>query len=283
MMKLGIAKLGALAVMTVVLTATAWSQDDSRPSLKQTQPGQTAPGQTAPDNTAKDQNAPAPTPEDTDYQAVYAARTGNPADVVQLGEAFVAKYPMSVHVLEVDTLLTSAYMETNQIDKMLDAGGKALQIDPDDVDVLPVLAWAVARRANQQTPDGLQQLQKVQVWARHGIELLSAITKPEGLDDAAFTAAKNDKLSMCHDGLGVVDIKTGKFDDGITEITQAMQLGSETDPVDYLLLGVAQESTKHFDDAIASFNKCATTGPVQTQCKNGVDDAKKKAAQNVSK
>jgi tetratricopeptide (TPR) repeat protein len=77
-----------------------------------------------------------------------------------------------------------------------------------------------------------------------------------------------------------VDLKTGKFDDAIAELTQAIQLGHETDPVDYLLLGVAQESTSHFDEAIASFSKCATDGPVQTQCKNAIDDTKKKAAAN---
>ena len=277
-MKLRVAKVGLSAVLGILLAGAAWAQNDqnnneARPSLKQPAPGQTTNDQKA---------APAPSPEDVDYQAVYAARTGNPADVVQLGEAFVAKYPSSMHLLTVYSLLTPAYMETNQIDKMLDAGGKALQIDPDDVDVLPVLAWAVPRRVNGQTPEGTQQLQKAQAWARHGIELLNVLAKPEGLDDATFAAVKNEKLSMCHDGLGVVDIKTGKFDDAIAELNQGMQLGNETDPVDYLLLGIAQEATNHFDDAIASFTKCSTTGPVQTQCKSGIDDAKKKAAGNVA-
>ena len=263
-------------MLGILLAGMAWAQNDpnneSRPSLKQQAPGETAKDRKAP---------PPPTPEDDAYQAFFAARTGDPAKVVELGEAFIAKYPMSVHELAVYSLLTPAYMETNQIDKMIDVGGKALQMDPDDVDVLPVLAWAVPRRANGQTPEGLQQLQKAQAWARHGIELLNAVVKPDGLDQATFDAAKNEKLSMCHDGLGVVNIKTGKYDDAIAELTQAMQLGNEADSVDYLLLGVAQEATSHFDDAIASFTKCATNGPVQTQCKNGIDDTKKKAAKNV--
>lgn len=275
-MKCRVARVGALAVLGVLLAGMASAQNDqnneSRPSLKQQAPGETAKDQKAP---------PPPTPEDDAYQAFFAARTGDPAKVVELGEAFIAKYPMSVHELAIYSLLTPAYMETNQVDKMIDVGGKALQMDPDDVDVLPVLAWAVPRRANGQTPEGLQQLQKAQAWARHGIELLNAVVKPDGLDQATFDAAKNEKLSMCHDGLGVVNIKTGKYDDAIAELTQAMQLGNEADPVDYLLLGVAQEATSHFDDAIASFTKCATNGPVQTQCKNGIDDTKKKAAKNV--
>lgn len=275
-MKHSLGKIGALTVLGILLAGTAWAQnDEQRPSLKQTAPGQTTNDQ----NAQKDQNAqPAPNPEDVDYQAVYDARTGDPAKVIELGEAFTAKYPASAHNLAVYSMLTPAYMETNQVDKMVDVGGKALQIDPDDVDVLAVLAWAVPRRVNAQAPDGLQQLQKAQVWAQHDIELLNSLVKPDGLDDAAFQSAKNDKLSMCHDGLGVVDLKTGKFDAAIAEITQAMQLAAQSDPVDYLLLGAAQEATNHFDEAIASFTKCSADGPVQTQCKNGIDDTKKREA-----
>jgi len=269
-----VAAFGAIAVLAISLFGTGWAQNgqdnESRPSLRQ-QPGQTA---------KDDQKPPAPTPEDNDYQAVVSAQS-DPGNLIPLGEAFVAKYPGSTHMLAVYSILTPAYLETNQVEKMVDVGGKALQLDPDDVDVLPILAFAVPRRTNAQTPEGMQQLQRAQAWAQHGIELLNALAKPEGADDAAFQAAKNDKLSMCHDGLGAVDLKTGKFDDAITELTQSMQLGSEPDPVDYLLLGIAQESTNHFDEAVASFTKCAAAGPVQTQCKAGIDETKKKAAKDA--
>ena len=66
----------------------------------------------------------------------------------------MAKYPDSKYKVAVYSLLTTAYMGTNQIDKMVDAGGKVLQIDPDDVDILPILAWAVPRRFNGQTAEG---------------------------------------------------------------------------------------------------------------------------------
>jgi tetratricopeptide (TPR) repeat protein len=268
------ATVGAIAVLAISLCGMAWAQngqnDESRPSLRQ-QPGQTA---------KDDQKPPAPSPEDDAYQAILSVQN-DPANVIPLGEAFTTKYPASMHLLAVYSILTPAYLETNQFDKMNDAGAKALQLDADDVDVLPILAFAVPRRANAKMPEGLEQLQKAQTWARHGIELLDAMTKPDGADDAAFQAAKNEKLSMCHDGLGVVDLKTGKFDDAITELKQSMQLGSEPDPVDYLLLGIAQESTNHFDEAVASFTKCAAAGPVQTQCKAGIDETKKKATKDA--
>ena len=89
------------------------------------------------------------------------------------------------------------------------------------------------------------------------------------------------KLAMCHDGLGVAEVKTGKFDDAITELTQSIQLSETPDPVDYYLLGVADEETSHFTDAIATFTKCAAEGPMQAQCKAGLDEAKKKSANSL--
>ena len=53
------------------------------------------------------------------------------------------------------------------------------------------------------------------------------------------------------------------------------------DPVDFYLLGVANQLTSHFSDAISAFTKCSTAGPLQPQCKAGLDDAKKKSQNSL--
>ena len=198
-----------------------------------------------------------------------------------LGEAFVAKYPESVYDGAVYSEMASAYLQTNQTDKMLVAGTKALEKNPDNVDVLPIMAWAIPRRANPQTADGAQDLKKAQDWAKHGITLLTSMPKPAEMDDAAFSKAKNDKLALCHDGLGVAAARTGKYEDAIAELTQSIQLSSTPDPVDYYLLGVSDEQGSHFTNAIADFTKCSADGPMQAQCKGLLDETKKKAANSL--
>src|SRR5579883_2814796 len=101
------------------------------------------------------------------------------------------------------------------------------------------------------------------------------------MDDEAFNKAKNEKLAMCHDGLGVAEVKTGKYDDAIAELNQSVQLSSTPDPVDYYLLGVANQVTSHFTDAEDSFTKCSTNGPLQAQCKAGLDETKKKSQNSL--
>jgi len=124
-------------------------------------------------------------------------------------------------------------------------------------------------------------LAKAQDYAKHGIQLLATMPKPPEMDDAAFTKAKNEKLAMCHDGIGVAEVKSGKYDDAIAELNQSVELSSTPDPVDFYLLGIANQLTSHYSDAITSFTKCSTAGPLQAQCKAGLDDAKKKSQNSL--
>ncbi len=216
--------------------------------------------------------------EEAAYKNVLAAQSGDPAMQIQVGEEFITKFPMSRYVPGVYGMLTTAYYTTGNTDKMFAAGAKSLELNPDNVDVLALLAMAIPRRVKSNTPDGPQQLQKAETYAHHAIELIPALTKPETVDDATFEKAKNDKLALCHSGLGLLDIDNKKYDDARTELTQAVQLASAPDPVDYYLLGNADDQASFLNGAIAAYDKCAATGPLVAQCKAREDAVKKKVA-----
>lgn len=205
--------------------------------------------------------------EEAAYKAFYAARTADPATQIQLGEDFAAKFPDSHYLGGVYATLTSAYYVTGNTDKMFEIGSKALALDPDNVDVLSLLAMAIPRRVHATSPDGAQQLQKAEQYAHHAIELIPNLPKPAEVDDAAFEKAKNDKLSLCHSGLGLIYLDHQKFEDARTELTQAVTLASMPDPVDYFLLGNADVGASYFHDAVAAYQKCSESGPLVAQCK----------------
>ncbi len=206
--------------------------------------------------------------EEAAYKKFYAAVSEGPATQIKLGEEFVTKFPQSHYLDGVYGILTTAYFATGNTDKMFDAGEKALAINPDNVDVLPLLAMAIPRRAHANTPEGAEQLKKAELYARHAIELIPNIPKPETADEAAFEQAKNDKLALCHSGLGLIDINHQKFEDARTELTQAVQLASSPDPVDYYLLGNADVQASYYHDAVDAYNKCAASGPLMSVCKS---------------
>jgi hypothetical protein len=234
------------------------------------------------------QNAPAPKDsgkgpkvnkaEEAAYKNVLAAQGGDPAMQIQVGEDFITKFPMSKYVGGVYGMLTTAYYTTGNTDKMFAGGAKALELNPDNVDVLALMAMAIPRRVKANTPDGPQQLQKAEVYAHHAIELIPALAKPEAVDDASFEKAKNDKLALAHSGLGLLAINHQKFEDARTELTQAVQLASSPDPVDYYLLGNADAQASYMNGAIAAYEKCAASGPLVTTCKAREDAMKKDVA-----
>jgi len=142
---------------------------------------------------------------------------------------------------------------------------------------------SIPRRIRSTTPDAAQQMQKAEAYAHHAIELIPNLPKPTDVDDAAFALAKNEKLSMAHSGLGLIDFDHQKFDDARTELMQAVQLASMPDPVDYYLLGNADVQGSYYNDAVAAYDKCSATGPLIAQCKAKEESAKHDAATKLGR
>src|SRR5579864_735825 len=201
-MKHFIAKAGALLVLglfTVSLGLAQYGQQNqqqqqpkgkSQPTLDQQKPGEGQGGGAAAGPAVSKE-------EDAAYKKVYDSRAADPKQLIAVGEDFLMKYPMSVYAGAVYAELTTAYLNTGQEDKFLTAGNKALEINPDNVDVLPLMAMAIPRRVNAKTPDAPQQLQKALTFGHHGVDLLNSMPKPAELDDQTFQKVKNDKLAMC--------------------------------------------------------------------------------------
>jgi hypothetical protein len=72
----------------------------------------------------------------------------------------------------------------------------------------------------------------------------------------------------------MIDMAHQKYEDARTELTQAVQLASSSDPVDYYLLGTADVQGSYYKDAVAAYEKCATSGPLMAQCKARAESAK---------
>jgi len=221
--------------------------------------------------------------EEGAYKALLAAQNGDPATRIQLGEDFAAKFPTSLYLPGVYGVLTSSYFVMGDTDKMFTAGSKAIQLDPENVDVMSLLAMAIPRRVKATTPDGAQRLQTAEAYAHRTIEIIPTMTKPAKADDAEFEKAKNDKLALAHSGLGMIDMARQKYDDARTELTQAVQLASSPDPVDYYLLGNADVQGSYYKDAVAAYEKCADSGPLAAQCKARAESAKHDAESKVGR
>ena len=231
------------------------------------------------DNAAPPVNA----EEDAAFKAFQDVPASDSKKRVEVGEAFVQKYPQSRYLPVVYSGLTSAYLQTGQVQKMEEVGDKEIALRPDDVQVMAVLAQTIPRALSGSTPNPDQELDKAEKYSKRAIELTPTIAKPPNLTDENFVIAKNQTLAMAHSGLGLVYVRRGKFADAIPELEQSVKIDPQPDPVNYYLLGMANQKTSHFEDAVAAFTKCASLpGSLQATCKGGAEEAKKLGATQMS-
>ncbi len=221
--------------------------------------------------------------EDAALKAFQDVPMTDPAKKIQLGEAFLQKYPQSRYRPLLFSTLTMAYMQSGQVPKMIESGEKELELNPNDVQVLAILGQTLTRAFNGSSPDAAKQLEKAEQYSKRAIEVTPTLPKPPNASEETFVSAKNQALAMAHSGLGLVYIRRGKYGDAIPELEQSVKVDPNPDPVNYYLLALANEKTSHFDDAIGAFTKCAAIqSSMQPTCKNGIEEAKKLAATQLS-
>jgi tetratricopeptide (TPR) repeat protein len=265
---------------------TQSGQQGSQPAQQQPPAQQDKDKQPSPAPLSMDTvQAPASAEEEAAYKAVQDA---TPADIpkkIQLAEDFLQKYPQSRYRPVMYQTLVSGYFATQQIPKLLDAGDKEIEMNPNDAPVLAVVAQTIARAFNAKAPDAEKQLEKAEEYSKRAIEVTPTLAKPPNMSDEAFVTAKNDTLGMAHSGLGLVYVRRAKYAEAIPELEQSIKVDThaQSDPVNYYLLGLANDKTSHFDAAAMAFTKCAAIqSSLQATCKSGAEEVKKKGATQLS-
>ena len=286
-MKTMVGKIIWLNVLALVLLPVAWANGGQGYGQGQQTPPKPAPP-AQPGQTGAQPAAPAPPPVNAEEEAAYKAFfefRGEPSRKVQLGDEFLKKFPESRYRTGVYSGMASAYAALGEQEKIVAAGEKALELSPDEVNVLALLALVLPRTVNPGSLDTDQKLEKAEKYSKQAITLLATMQKPAGLTDEDFAKAKNDRLSMCHSGLGIGYFHRQKYADSAAELEQATQLVSPPDPVDLYVLGLAYMNTKRFADAANALGRCVDgtgPGPFQDRCKQGAEQAKKQAATQLA-
>jgi tetratricopeptide (TPR) repeat protein len=257
--------------------ATQQSPPTLNPEKKQDKPAEVTP---------LTLDSPAPPVNAEEDAAIQAFRTAPVTDMAkkdQLGEDFLQKYPESRYRPEVYSILVRGYLSQGQVDKMEAVGDKEIALNPADAQTLAIVGSTLPRVMNAGTPDPQKRLDKAEQYSKKALEVLPTLVKPEGLSDADFLKAKDQTSALAYSGLGLVAFRRSKFAEAIPNFEQAVKLDPVPDPVNFYLLGISNEKTSHFEDAVNAFTKCAAVpGGLQSTCKSGADEAKKMATTQLS-
>jgi hypothetical protein len=139
---------------------------------------------------------------------------------IQFLDSFVAAYPDSPNMNQVNFQYFMVYKQANNGAKVAEYGEKAVAADPDNVATLNLVADDYSTRQTN--------LDKASEYAKKVITLVPALKKPEGTPDDQFKAYQNGQLGLAHITLGYVTFqktsKTHRVAPAIQEFKTAIDL-----------------------------------------------------------
>ena len=220
-------------------------------------------------------------PSKEENKAIKSFRGISPSDgdkKTQSGEEFLQKYPDSGYRPEVIAWLASAYTRKGQIDKLQAEGDKELAMPHPNPASLAALGSNLARAVNNNTPDEQKKLDQAEQLCKKSLELLGSSQKPENVAQDKFDTLKNETSALAYSGLGTAAFRRGHFGDAANNLQQAVKFGSK-DPVDYYVLGKAEEAQTNYSEAFTAYTKCAATpSGMQAPCEQSAKEMKSHGA-----
>jgi tetratricopeptide (TPR) repeat protein len=215
--------------------------------------------------------------EEADYKKLSGDKSTDYKATVAETNDFLKKYPDSRYNSMVYYKQASAYLQLGDAKMAGGAAQKSYDLNPNNVDVLPLMAYLIARQIGE-GPGAAQKTKAAEDYAHKAIQMLNNLQKQPDISDADFEAQRKEKLSMAQSALGLAYLNENKAAEAAQALAEAIHLSAVPDPVDQFLLGVAYENTQKYTQALAAYESCAKDPLMGDRCKNGVKDVKDKAA-----
>src|SRR5580765_8570852 len=180
--------LGCAVVAAAQNPAPAPAQPQAQPAPQSTAPA-AQPQQAQPSVQPAQPAAPQQKKEIKDpaeYNAyVGAVQQSDPAAKISGLEAFLTQYPNSVMKEDALEILMGTYQQKGDAAKMGDTAQRLLQLNPNNVRALALLAYS-KRIAAQGGQNPQQNLADAEQYGQKGVAALQNFTKPEGMSDADY-------------------------------------------------------------------------------------------------
>jgi tetratricopeptide (TPR) repeat protein len=189
------------------------------------------------------------------YQEAFAKT--DPAQLEAAADDFAAKYPNSELRAQLYIRAMSLYGQSNNADKVIECGRKAIAADPTNPVPLVQVASALAESTRETDLDREQRLAEAAKDAHAAIDNIdTGLLVPANADPAKVDGAKHQILAMAYDTLGMVDLNKGDYASAEKNLQQAITASSANpEAVLYLRLSVAQDKLKQYPQALDSANK----------------------------
>ena len=220
---------------------------------------------TAPTSNAQQPAAPASNPgasqtptsqkvikDPAEYNAyITALNTTDPAAKAAAMEAFVQQYPNSIVKIDALEQAMAAYQQAGNQAKVEDTAKRILQIDPNNIRALAIVAFIDRTKATQGNQAALQSTCNE---SQAGLQHLPTWQKPEGLSDADFTKLKNQMSTIFEGAAGFCALQAKNYPVAKEHYAKALQI-EPNNFGDTFQLAIAELQTTPLD--LVGFWHCA--------------------------
>jgi len=146
-------------------------------------------------------------------------------------EDFLARYPNSVVKKDALEQLMIAYQQTGNAAKTEETAQKLLEIDPNNVRVLALMAYS-ARTAAGQGQNPQQNIQSAKTYGERGLAALQTMVKPDGVTPAQFEQLKEQTAIIFAGAVGFADFNGKDYANAQKYLQQAVDLRLKVSPSD---------------------------------------------------
>jgi len=194
----------------------------------------------------------------------------DPDKVEAAANAFAAKYPTSQLRASLYIRAMNLYAQSNNTDKVIEAGRLAIAADPINPVPLVQVASALAESTHDTDLDREQRLAEAAKDAKAAIDNIdTGLLVPANADPARVEGAKHSILTMAYDTLGMVDLSKQDYAAAVTNLQKAISENpSNPEAVIYLRLSVAQDKLNQVPQALDSANKAVQYAKDGTMVQN---------------
>jgi tetratricopeptide (TPR) repeat protein len=187
-------------------------------------------------------------------QAVFKAPDA--ASRIKAGDDFLTKFADSEFKAIVLMIQTSTYQMTNDYEKMIVTGERALEADPQSFSVMLMLGQAIAQRTREFDLDREEKLARAEKFAKQAVEIAKTAPRPRpDITDEQWEAAKKDIFAQGHEVLGMTAMVRKKFDVAVAEFKLATETASSPDPATLVRLGHSYTQLGKYDEAVSILDK----------------------------
>jgi len=239
----------AIMAATILAASLAWGQTNTTSA----QGSSTGKAQAAPGSPrvlqAKSQE------ELKAYQDAFAKT--EPAALEAAADDFSAKYPNSELRASLYIRAMNLYSQSNNAEKVIVTGEKAIADDPTNPIPLVQVASAITETTRDTDLDREQQLALAAKDAHAAIDNIdTGLIIPANADPQRVAGAKRSILTMAYDTLGMIDLNKKDYSSAAQNLQKAIDENkTNPDPVLYLRLSVAQDHMQQYSQALDSANK----------------------------